>query len=143
MAAGSVSDRGTYRITDSAAMADLPSWLLRALVQRPAPVARTTAGHVAHARVGAYIQAIVDDETRAVAEARTGTRHRVRLKAARILGELVGGGELDHHTAAQALRDAARRHIGQDCTEHEVENDIRDGLAYGRQRPRRIMRNRT
>jgi hypothetical protein len=89
-------------------------------------------------QASAYVRAILDSEADAVAAAETGTRHHTRLKAARTLGRLVGGGELDEHDAYEALRAAAHHHIGHDCTEAEVDQDLRDGLAYGRQLPRRV-----
>lgn len=48
-----------------------------------------------------------------------------------------GGGALDEHTAEAALHTAARVHIGQDgFTAGEVARTVRDGLAWGRARPR-------
>jgi hypothetical protein len=51
----------------------------------------------------------------------------------------VGGGELDEDNARDALRAAAAGHIGvDDCTVHEVTRTVADGIAYGKQLPRRI-----
>ncbi|MGH3701409.1 MAG: hypothetical protein ACRDRU_19120 [Pseudonocardiaceae bacterium] len=78
-----------------------------------------------------------------VATARTGTRHHTLLKAARTLGRLVGGGELAQDDARDVLRDAAAGHIGVDgCTAGEVARTLNDGIAYGKQLPRRIARER-
>jgi hypothetical protein len=137
--AGSVREQGYYTVTTSGPIAELPAWLATALTPPPAPTA--TAAEplgLSRRRASTYVRAIVESEAYSIATARTGTRHSTRLKAARTLGRLVGGEELDEQTAYDALRHAAHRHIGDDCTEQEVEQDIRDGLAYGRQLPRRV-----
>lgn len=138
IAAGSVRDEGYYQRTNQLPAAELPGWLATALAPRAAAVAPPDPLELTGQRASAYVRAIVEGEAHNVATAQTGTRHHTRLKAARTLGQLVGADELDEHEAYAALREAAHRHIGQDCTEREVENDIRDGLAYGRDRPRRI-----
>ncbi len=140
VAAGSRRDQGLYRATNTRPIAELPAWLATALT--PALPAPAISGPLqfSRSRASAYVRAIVESEAYDVATAETGTRHHTRLKAARTLGRLVGGQELDEHEALAALRDAAYRHIGADCTESEVEQDLRDGLAYGRQLPRRIAR---
>jgi hypothetical protein len=140
IAAGSVRDEGYYRRTNQLPAAELPGWLATALTPPAPPAPPRDPLELAGKRASAYVQAAVEGEAHNVASAQTGTRHHARLKAARTLGRLVGGDELDEHEAYAALRDAAHRHIGQDCTEREVENDIRDGLAYGRARPRLIRR---
>lgn len=140
IAAGSVRDEGYYRRTNQLPAAELPAWLATALTP-PSPAAPPTSPlELTGTRATVYVRAIVEGEAHNVATAQTGTRHDTRLKAARTLGRLVGGDELDEHEAYAALREAAHRHIGHDCTEREVENDIRDGLVYGRARPRRISR---
>lgn len=142
VAAGSVNEHGMYRITDTSPIAELPGWLAEALTPHPSHRTASPQGQLPEARAGAYVRAIVEDETQAVAHARIGTRHHHRLKAARTLGQLVAGGELDEQTAYDVLRDAANGHIGIDCTEAEVENDIRHGLEYGSHRPRRVTKDR-
>jgi hypothetical protein len=139
VAAGSVREQGYYRTTNTQPIAELPAWLATALTPAPAaPVVRPDPLELTGTRASAYVRAILDSEADAVAAAQTGTRHHTRLKAARTLGRLVGGGELDEHDAYEALRAAAHHHIGHDCTEAEVDQDLRDGLAYGRQLPRRV-----
>ena len=141
VAPGSVLEQGYYRQINQRPIAELPGWLATALtpVPRPAP-GRPDALELTGTRAGAYVRAIVDSEADAVAAAETGTRHHTRLKAARTLGRLVGGGELDEYDAYEAVRAAAHHHIGHDCTEAEVDQDLRDGLAYGRQLPRCVTR---
>lgn len=141
VAAGSIRDEGLYRVTRARQIAALPTWIARALTPSPEP-ARTSRPLALNARrAGAYVQAIIEHETAAVADAPIGTRHHARLKAARTLGRLVAGGELHEDQAYAALRVAADRHIGHDCTELEVEQDLESGLAFGRRLPRQIRRN--
>jgi hypothetical protein len=135
--AGSVREQGYYTVTNPAAITELPAWLAAALTPPPAPEVTAEPLGLPRRRASTYVRAIVDSEAYAVATAGTGTRHHTRLKAARTLGRLVGGDELDEQSAYDALRDAAHHHIGNECTEYEVDQDIRNGLAYGRQLPRR------
>ncbi len=139
VAAGSAREQGYYRPANTLSIAELPAWLVIALTPA-APVLAATSGsrELSRTRASAYVRAIVERETHGVATAQVGQRHHTRLKAARTLGRLVGGQEMAEHEAMAALRDAACLHIGTDCTEAEVDNDLRDGLAYGRRLPRRI-----
>jgi hypothetical protein len=137
--AGSLGRHGRYRVTNNARIADLPDWLATALTPPPPPApspASTTV--ITSGRAAAYLAAIIERETTDLARAAIGTRHRSRLAAARTLGRLVGGGELTEHDAYTALWQAARQHIGHDCTEREVIRDLRDGLAFGQRAPRRL-----
>jgi hypothetical protein len=141
--AGSVRDEGRYRVTCDAPIAALPGWLANALTPPPpAPAAGVAPGsnlRLPPTRARAYLAAIIQSETRAVAHAQTGQRHRTLLRAARTLGRLVAGGELDEPTARAALLDAAAGHIGvEGTTAREVRQTIDDGLAYGAQAPRTI-----
>jgi hypothetical protein len=61
------------------------------------------------------------------------------LAAARTLGRLAGGGELDESTARAALAAAAAGYIGRaGYTVRQVDRDIADGLAYGKRLPRQL-----
>ncbi|NMH96608.1 bifunctional DNA primase/polymerase [Pseudonocardia sp. K10HN5] len=138
VAAGSVRREGYYRVINRAPIAPLPAWLADALAPPPPPPPVAPI-ELPRGRAGAYVRAVVEGECRAVTEAATGTRHRTLLRAARILGELVGGGVLDESAARAALNQAAARHIGVDhCTAHDIARTVADGLAYGRRRPRQI-----
>lgn len=140
VAAGSAGADGVYRVVRDGEVAELPGWLAR-LLTPPAPPAPGPPMELPAGRASAYVQAIVDGETRAVAAARTGTRHRVLLKAARTLGRLVGGGELADQDARAALLEASSGHVGIDgCTVEEVHRTIEDGVAYGKRLPRRVSR---
>lgn len=138
--AGSRRPGGSYRLTRGGPVAELPGWLVDALA--PAPAAEHGRMRLPSGRASAYVRAIVEGETHDVATARTGTRHRSLLKAARGLGRLVGGGELGEDEAQEALRDAARGHLGVDgFTEDELTRTVEDGIAYGIRLPRRIRGN--
>lgn len=138
VAAGSVGRHGRYRVTNPAPIADLPAWLANALLPPPPPAPTGIAGGVRPGNAAAYLAAIIKRETTDLARAAVGTRHRSRLAAARTLGRLVGGGELTEHDAYSVLWQAARQHIGHDCTEREVIRDLRDGIVFGQRAPRRL-----
>jgi len=137
--AGSTRPEGSYRVMRDGPVAELPGWLVSALTP-PRPESGQPL-ELSAVRAGAYVRAIVAGEAREVAGARTGTRHRTLLKAARTLGRLVGGGELAEADAWRALLDAAAGHVGVDgCAPAEVHRTIGDGLAFGKRLPRRITR---
>jgi hypothetical protein len=137
--AGSKRPEGSYQLTHSGPVAELPGWLLAALT--PPPVAEHDPMRLPAGRASAYVRAVVEGEAYDVATARPGTRHRSLLKAARTLGRLVGGGELGENDAREALLDAARGHLGVDgFTGEELTRTVDDGIAYGMQLPRRIGR---
>lgn len=139
--AGSVRAEGRYVIVDDVPPAELPDWLAQALVRRSPPPGPGPVLDLPRYRASAYLRAIVDREARIVVTARTGNRHHTLLRAARTLGRLVGGGELDEDDARAALLVAAAGHIGVDgCTVGEVHRTVADGIRYGRQMPRRITR---
>jgi hypothetical protein len=143
VAAGSVREQGEYRVARWNGVVELPAWLAHALAPPPPPPPPPPpALELAGGRAGAYVRAIVNGEAHAVASARTGSRHRSLLRAARVLGQLVAGGELAEEQAWAALLNAASGHVGvDDCTAAEVKRTIKDGLLYGQRRPRRIRRN--
>lgn len=142
VAAGSRrSDGSVYRIAQHRPVVALPQWLAEAL----APPRRQPAASYSprltlpRGRASAYLSAILDGESRKVQHAQAGTRHNVLLTAACTLGRLVGGKELSEDEARSILLQAAASHIGvADCTDREVERTIADGIAFGRNLPRRI-----
>ncbi|GAA2560010.1 bifunctional DNA primase/polymerase [Pseudonocardia hydrocarbonoxydans] len=160
LAAGSRGPGGTrYRILRDTSVAPLPAWLHDALIAAPAPppdpgdAARPGRDHLAchdistdaevpvasAARVAAYLRAVVDGESRAVIAAPVGTRHTTLLRAARRLGQWVGGGALTSADARMILTAAARGYVGfAGYTARQVERDITDGLVYGAARPRHL-----
>jgi len=139
VAAGSRRGTGRY-VADDTDIAVLPGWLVEALTLPPpsADVVGSPVRLVRPSAVGAYVEAIVAGETQALADAAPGTKHASRLRAARALGRLVAGGELDAAFARRVLLEAAEGHVGGDTSRRKVEGDIDDGLAFGARRPRRI-----
>jgi hypothetical protein len=137
--AGSVREDGLYRVTRPGAIGPLPGWLAQALTPPPPPPPAEPLA-LTRRRADAYLQRILDDELEELAAAPTGTRHDARLKAARILGRLVAGGELDEDSARSLLMQAATGHIGADTREAEVARDLEDGLEYGKRLPRTLRR---
>jgi len=147
-----------YRIVRDAPVAELPAWLHDSLSTTLAPSSYTddrvpsgepaaddgdaaggTASVVSAARVEAYLRAVVDGESRAVAAAPVGIRHTTLLRAARRLGQWVGSGALTGADMQAVLTAAARGYVGVDgYTARQVERDITDGLAYGAAHPRYI-----
>ncbi|SDF15735.1 bifunctional DNA primase/polymerase [Pseudonocardia oroxyli] len=138
LAAGSTLASGRY-VADGGQIALLPAWLTSLLLP-PRPIAPEAELGLSSTRATAYVNAIVASETAAIVNAAVGTRHTTRLRAARSLGRLVAGGELDFARARWALLEAAQSHLGVDTTAREIERDVNDGLAYGARRPRRISR---
>jgi hypothetical protein len=139
--AGSVRAEGMYRVCRHGKVAPLPAWLATALTPPPPPPPAEPM-QLSRIRAGACVRAIIEREAADLAAAQPGSRHKARLKAARTLGRLVGGGELEEQTARQILLDAAAGHLGPDTTEREVVRDIDDGIAFGRKAPRSIRRGR-
>lgn len=168
LAAGSRGPaRGRYRIVRDVPVAPLPGWLMRALTTPPPAALTSTALPVAGgpwpvsvavaddeagtgragievpvvsaARLSAYLRAVVDGEAAVVTAAAVGTRHTTLLRAARRLGQWVGGGALSWNEAHAVLTVAARGYVGVDgYTAGQVERDIADGLRFGAARPRYI-----
>ncbi|SDG82616.1 bifunctional DNA primase/polymerase [Pseudonocardia oroxyli] len=138
LAAGSALPTGRY-VDEGGKIALLPGWLASLLLP-PRPTAPEVELGLSSSRATAYVNAIVAGETAAVVNAAVGTRHTTRLRAARALGRLVAGGELDLARARWALLEAAQTHLDLDTTAREIERDVDDGLAYGARMPRRVSR---
>ncbi|NUT49507.1 MAG: DNA primase, partial [Saccharothrix sp.] len=136
VAAGSVSDRGIYRPMNRAPITALPQWLVPLLLP-PQPPRGTRATSRAPRHPDAYLGAVVIGEVEKVRAAPPGQRHHTLLRAAGRLGRWVGGGELDEHQARTVLHAAAAAHEGvEGWSVREAETTIRDGLAWGKARPR-------
>jgi len=143
VAAGSHRAGGMYRVVNRRPIAHLPPWLATALTPPPPMPRPATVRTVAGRNLSRYVASAVSAECATVEAAKTGRRHHALLRAARILGELVGGGALPEDVARHALRAAAAVHVGVDgCTQTEVDRTISDGLEYGAQRPRRLQEGR-
>lgn len=121
----------------------LPQWLVTRLTPPP-PVSRPTLRVrgsllVGGSRLDAYVAAAVRGEIANVTDAVSGTRAIAVFKAAAALGGLVGAGVLDEQVAEDALVDAASAHDGiDDWTPSEARRHIRNGIARGRDDPRRL-----
>lgn len=153
VAATSTRPEGTYRAVNRAPIAPLPGWLaarLDALAPTPAEADTVPLPKVVtQGRAGAWVNAAVKGELDELAATPVGQgkRHAARLKAARKLGQLVGGGALSYDQALGELLAIVGRHVGvtrsadgrvTSTTRVEVERDVTDGLAYGMQKPREI-----
>ncbi|MEV1294884.1 bifunctional DNA primase/polymerase [Pseudonocardia sp. NPDC049635] len=140
--AGSIRPEGAYMVAEHGQIAELPGWLATLLTPPPAPEPRRSAPLVLSTRrANAYVAAILAGESAAVEHAAKGQRQITLLTAARTLGRLVGGGELDADNAHALLLEAAGVHIGvEGFTRAEAERTITRGLAYGARAPRRIDR---
>jgi bifunctional DNA primase/polymerase-like protein len=121
----------------------LPRWLATRLTAPP-PTPRATLRTpvrlvLGGSRLDAYVAAAVDGETAKVTNARPGVRAITVFKAAAALGELIGAGVLDEQDAENVLLDAASVHDGiDDWTPREARGHIRNGIARGRDNPRRL-----
>jgi hypothetical protein len=141
LGAGSVGSAGRcYRMVSRHPVATLPDWLEAALTPPPRPQQgrRQPVGEQATPRrIAAYVRAVLDGESAAVAAAQVGERHRTLLAAARRLGHWVGSEVLTEAAARSALTTAAAHYVGVDgYTAAQVERDITDGIAYGARMPR-------
>lgn len=138
--AGSIRPEGAYVVAEHGQIAELPDWLAGLLTPPPPPEPRHSEPLVLSTRrANAYVAAILAGESAAVEQAPRGQRQITLLTAARTLGRLVGGGELDADNAHAILLDAAAAHIGVDgFTYAEAERTISRALAYGANAPRRI-----
>jgi bifunctional DNA primase/polymerase-like protein len=116
----------------------LPQWLVTRLTP-PSPVPPQLVRLRVGGRVEAYVVAAVRGEVANVVNAAPGTRAVTVFRAAYKLGGLVGANLLDEHLAESALLDAASVHDDvEGWTPAEARGHVRNGLALGRQRPRRV-----
>lgn len=140
--AGSIRPEGAYQVAEHGQVAELPIWLTTLLTPPPAPSPQATpARGLSTKRANAYIAAIQADELDKVEHSQAGTRQITLLGAARVFGQLVGGGELDADNAHAALLDAAQVHIGvAGFTRVEAERTIARGMTFGMRAPRIIDR---
>ena len=140
VAAGSRrSDGRRYRVVTEAPIAPLPRWIARLLTPAPPAPPPPPILLASHDAVTRRVRGIVAAACARAGAAQPGRRHAELLTAARICGQLVGGGALEESAAVAALYAATAHHIGvHGCTRREIERTVTDGLAYGRRSPRII-----
>lgn len=135
-----------YLTVDNRRPAVLPDWLAQLLTrpgrrpQEPLSEPQTTRQRIlATGPLSRYVAAAVNGETARVRSAPERQRNHLLFCAALALGQLVGGGQLDKHTARTRLRDAAAGHIAAGAySSAQADATIASGLARGAQEPRRI-----
>jgi hypothetical protein len=138
IAPGSPLPPGGYELIDDRDPVELPTWLHQALIPKPptglsAPAQRTATNP------DSYTTAALRGEAYQVRTALPGQHNAALCRAADALGQLVGAGLLDQHTARAELTTAASPLVGADCdcTPGEVARVITAGLAAGARNPRR------
>lgn len=118
---------------DEAPLADVPQWLadlMTAKPERPAPRSSTPTGR----NLDPYIDRAFRDEIANVVTAPDGTKHDTLRNAAIKLGTLIAHG-LDEQAIEDALYNAIS---GRADDPDNALRAIRDGIAYGKARPRTI-----
>jgi hypothetical protein len=135
VAPGSVVEGRRYRVVLDVDPVPLPAWLVDRL---KAPPALPPPAPVAVRNRSAFVTAAIRAETAAVRAARV-NRNAALWGAACALGQLVGGGQLTEQEHADALMDAASRHIGVGAySARQAAQTIASGLRKGMQRPRTV-----
>jgi hypothetical protein len=135
VAPGSVVDGRPYATVLDIDPMPLPGWLTDRLTAPPAP---PPAAPVRIRNWSAFVDAAVRD-TVAQVKATKVNRNAALWGAACSLGQLVGGGQLTEREHAEALMDAASRHIGIGAyTSRQAAQTIASGLRKGMQRPRTV-----
>lgn len=139
---GSLTPEGGYELIDEREPAELPAWLVQAIVERPAHTSPATSsassGRARHP--GAYGTTALAGECDRIRHAAPGTHNQVLSTAAYRIGQLIGARVLDHTTAQADLHAAGQTLITGTCgcTPDEVERVITAGLDAGERNPRRI-----
>lgn len=131
-----------YVVADNAPIAEIPDWLLPALLPQepvPAPVAayqpvrRSYEGGGSH-----YGLAALEDECNAIRTAGQGTKHNTLNKAAYAIGGLVAAGELQEGFAFGELSHALED-IRPACRDFRAaEKTLRNSFREGINRPRAV-----
>ncbi len=140
VAPGSVVAGRPYIVVSPAPPAPLPAWLASRLAE---PVMSSPTGQLpvrGVADAARYGRAVLDRETRRVAQANRGQRNDTLNRAAFALGQLTAAGLLPAALAYAALFEAARQ-AGLDhdpgCGRRGIDRTIRSGLTAGARKPRR------
>ncbi|WP_227013418.1 MULTISPECIES: bifunctional DNA primase/polymerase [unclassified Pseudonocardia] len=142
--AGSIRPEGAYLVAEHGQIAELPAWLATLLTPPPPRPRRTTPLVLSAKDANALMAKILREETDHVTRAPQGQRQFTLLTAARVLGQWVGGGELDADNAYAVLLDAATAHIGvAGFTRAEAERTVTRGMSFGMRAPRTVTRGRS
>ena len=104
---GSTTDQGAYELADDTEPVQLPGWLVQANTERITLTATPSTPRRAPVRMSAYVSAALAGETDRIRNA-TENRNKALSCAAYALGQLVGAGVLDEHTARTELETAWR-----------------------------------
>ena len=127
-----------YVIADDAPVAEVPDWLLPAILPPAAPEPVVVPRHVEH-RADGYRHAALESACWEIANAPDGAKHDTLNREAYSIGGLVLIGELDHAEALAALRDALRsllpRCKDQRAAEKTLHRAFREGMAKPRDVP--------
>lgn len=107
---------------------------------KPPPTRRRLLSLTSAKASDAYARAALNGELETLARTGKGSRHHCLIRAASKLGQLVAVGMLDEAVVMDNLN-AMAASIGLDGRrEREVVRTIRDGLRWGREHPRDILR---
>ncbi len=139
VAPGSVIAGRPYLVVSPAPPAPLPAWLAERLTE---PLISSTAEQLPMRGVAGtarYSWAVLDRETRRVAQAHRGQRNDTLNRAAFALGQLTAAGPLPAALAYAELFDAAcRAGLDRDpgCGQHGIHRTIRSGITAGTRKTR-------
>lgn len=138
VAPGSNLPAGSYELADDREPAELPGWLVQALVPKPRAVG-SPPREIASADRSRYLRAAIEGETARVAGALPGTRNKALFIAACALGQLVAGGALPEHEARAVLERAAAGHLEAGAYgTRQRDKTITSGLRAGASSPRTL-----
>ncbi|WP_020497617.1 bifunctional DNA primase/polymerase [Sciscionella marina] len=134
---GSVLPAGGYELADDTEPAELPAWILQALCEHHTPKQQNAPVTVHSSTYGKVALAGECDRVR---NAEPGHHNETLVSAAYRIGQLIGAGQLDHHSAHTTLTDAAQTLITGNCgcTPREIERVITAGLHKGQSNPRAL-----
>lgn len=84
---------------------------------------------VTEARITKWVEAVVNRRCQSIIDAANGEQNAKIYSAARMLGQLVGGGILDHQSAEEALSDAAAAgHHPRDRAKPTIKQGLKRGM---------------
>lgn len=146
--AGSVTDKGEYKVMVRTAPATLPVWLAEELERtghvRQPPVRPQRDPNWQPPKLAggkAYVSKAVAAELEAVASCPPGRRNEQLCESAFALGQFVGAGLLDAGAVHQAITSAAEA-AGVSPHEPKAQDTIRRGIDAGSRSPRTIPETR-